>query len=123
MRASTAPRGYWGSWQGHGPGGKVISDSRGSVVRQIVKAVTRASEPKVFDPADDESAALVASLVGHTIAAAVWVDMNPGETWEVDGEEAHLTLDDGRVIVFGAIGHDAWSATVKLRPAPTCARG
>ena len=41
VRASTAPKGYWGSWEGRGPGGRVISDSRGSVVRQIVAAAQR----------------------------------------------------------------------------------
>lgn len=76
------------------------------------------SEPKVFDPATDECAALVASLVGRTITAAVWVDVNPDKTWDCDKEEAHLTLDDGRVIAFGASGHDEWGATVtEERPA------
>ena len=57
--------------------------------------------------------ALVESLVGQTIVKAEWIDINPDKEWE-EHEEATLTLDDGRVIVFGGWGHDASGATVKL---------
>lgn len=63
-----------------------------------------------LDPKDQ---ALVQSLVGRTIVRAQWADDAPDEDW-TGHEEATLWLDDGRVIEFGAWGHDAWGATVRL---------
>jgi hypothetical protein len=60
-----------------------------------------------------ESRALVESLVGQTIVKAEWIDLSPVEEW-AEHEEATLTLDDGRVVVFGGWGHDASGATVRL---------
>ncbi len=60
-----------------------------------------------------ESKALVESLVGQTIVQAEWVDLNPNDEWN-EHEEATLTLDDGRTVVFGGWGHDASGATVRL---------
>lgn len=56
---------------------------------------------------------VVASLIGHTIVAATWVDENPTSDW-TSHEAAFLTLDDGRVVRFGAWGYDAWGATVRI---------
>ncbi|MDZ4249270.1 MAG: hypothetical protein U0990_04190 [Candidatus Nanopelagicales bacterium] len=58
---------------------------------------------------------LVASLVGRTILVAEWRDdCKPGDSDWTGHEYALLTLDDGRTIVFGGTGHDAWGATVSL---------
>ncbi len=57
---------------------------------------------------------LIESLAGRTIVTATWVDLNPDKEWE-EHEEATLTLDDGRIIVFGGWGHDASGATVRLK--------
>ena len=62
----------------------------------------------------EKDTALVESLVGHTIVAATWIDLSPVEEW-AEHEEATLTLDDGRIVVFGGWGHDASGATVKLQ--------
>lgn len=57
---------------------------------------------------------LVKSLVGRRIVAATWADHSPDHDW-TGHEYALLELDDGRVVEFHAIGHDAWGATVGTR--------
>lgn len=64
---------------------------------------------KLLIPEKDESAALVASLVGRTIVDAAWFDAQGG--WGPH-EFAVLLLDDGRLIEFHAWGHDAWGVTI-----------
>lgn len=54
---------------------------------------------------------LMQSLVGRTITAASWIDSNPKEDWG-HHEEATITLDDGRVILFSSYGYDADGAEV-----------
>lgn len=61
-------------------------------------------------PLDEEQVAQ--SLVGRTITRVLWFDSSPGEDW-TGHETAWLWLDDGRVVEFGAWGHDAWGATVR----------
>ncbi len=61
----------------------------------------------------EKEKALVESLAGRTIVKATWVDLDPDHEW-TEHEEATLTLNDGRVIVFGGWGHDASGATVRL---------
>ncbi len=61
----------------------------------------------------EKDKALVESLVGHTIVKATWIDRDPDHEW-TEHEEATLTLDDGRTVVFGGWGHDASGATVRL---------
>ena len=60
------------------------------------------------DPADT---ALVASMVGRMIVTAEWMDDCGGRDW-TEHAYARLTLDDGRVIVFGSHGYDAWGVVV-----------
>jgi hypothetical protein len=62
---------------------------------------------------DPEEVALVASLVGCRIERAEWFDASPTQDW-AGHEKARLWLDDGRVVLFGAWGHDAWGVTVHL---------
>ena len=61
----------------------------------------------------EEDLALVESLVGRTITAAVWCDASPDDDWS-GHEEATLTLDDGRMVRFSGWGYDAWGAIVEL---------
>lgn len=54
---------------------------------------------------------MMASLIGRTIVAAVVIDEEP--LGDYCGHEAFfVTLDDNRIIQFGAYGYDAWGATV-----------
>lgn len=57
--------------------------------------------------------AIAATLVGRTIVEAVFVDIDPGHTWE-EHEVLFLKLDDGRVVRCGGYGYDAWGATLDL---------
>lgn len=52
---------------------------------------------------------IAASLVGRTIVAADWPD--DVDHWG-DAGVCVLRLDDGRIIEFGAWGHDAWGPTI-----------
>ncbi len=61
----------------------------------------------------EEEQALIASLIGHTIAAAEWCNDSPDMAWD-EKEYALITLDDGRTIRFGGWGYDAWGATIEL---------
>lgn len=59
----------------------------------------------------DDPRPLLASLVGRTIIKATMVDMNPGYAW-TEHERFYLVLDDGRTIIFGGYGYDAWGGTL-----------
>ena len=60
-----------------------------------------------------DEAEIMASLVGRTITRAEWIEPKPGTQWPQGDEVGLLYLDDGRVIEFGAWGHDSWGATVE----------
>lgn len=64
------------------------------------------------EPTDEEK---VASLIGRTIVKAEWeADPHPETDHWNNFESCTLTLDDGREVVFGAWGHDAWGATISV---------
>lgn len=60
---------------------------------------------------EGDEAGLARSLIGRTITDAVFFDSAPDDDW-TSHEECLLWLDDGRVVSFGAWGHDAWGATL-----------
>lgn len=61
------------------------------------------------EPLEDQE--LAQSLVGHVITRVLWFDSAPNDEW-TGHDTAWIWLDDGRVIEFGAWGHDAWGATM-----------
>lgn len=55
---------------------------------------------------DPSALAIVRRMEGKTITRAEFFDQRPDETWG-DHDAVMLWLDDGSVVMFSSIGHDA----------------